>query len=148
MNREIIVENLQQKSLISQRLVYDYITVKHASSLYEYAIPNTLLFKCKSSHAKYVQFLEDQKKANERAEKCRKRTLILDEISEVKKKKLNVEQCITSLKSDVEKYSLEAEEKQDLTLLTKANSFRKTIKDKQGVLETFNLAIEKLQKEL
>ena len=111
-------------------------------------MPNTLLLKCKSSHAKYVQFLEDQKKANERAEKCRKRTLILDEISEVKKKKLNVEQCITSLKSDVEKYSLEAEEKQDLTLLTNANSFRKTIKDKQGVLETFSLAIEKLQKEL
>ena len=57
-NREIIVENLQQKSLISQRLVYDYITVKHASGLYEYAIPNALLLECKSSHAKYVQFLK------------------------------------------------------------------------------------------
>ena len=132
-NREIIVENLQQKSLISQRLVYDYITVKHASSLYEYAIPNALLLECKISHAKYVQFLEDQKKANVRAEKSRKRTLILDEISEFKKKKLNLEQCISSLKSDVKKYGLEAEEKQDLTLLSKANSFRKTIKDKQGV---------------
>ena len=74
-NREIIVENLQQKSLISQRLVYGYITVKYASSLYEYAIPNAFLLECKSSHAKYVQFLEDQKKANERAEKSRKRTL-------------------------------------------------------------------------
>ena len=117
MNREIIVENLQQKSLISQGLVYDDMTVKHASRLYDYAIPNALLLESKSSHAKYVQFLEDQKKANEIAEKFRKRTLILDEISEVKKKKLNVEQCIASLKSDVEKYSLEAEEKQDLTLL-------------------------------
>ena len=91
--------------------------MKHASSLYEYAIPNALLLEFKSSHTKYVQFLEDQKKANERAEKCRKRTLILDGISEVKKKKINVEHCIASLKSDVEKYILEAEEKQDLTLL-------------------------------
>ena len=131
-NREIIVENLQQKPLISQRLVYDYITVKHASSLYEYAIPNALLLECKSSHAKYVQFLEDQKKANERAEKSRKTTLTLDEISEVKKKKLNVEQCIASLKSDVEKYSLEEEEKQDLTLLSKANSFGKQLKTRKA----------------
>ena len=34
-----------------------------------------------------------------------------------------MEQCIVSLKSDIEKYSLEAGEKQDLTLLPKANSF-------------------------
>ena len=71
----------------------------------------------------YVQFLEEQKKAIENAEKSKKRSLILDEISELKKKKLNMEQCIVSLKSDIEKYSLEAEEKQDLTLLPKANSF-------------------------
>ena len=31
-----------------------------------------------------------------------------------------IEQCIVSLKSDIEKYSLEAEEKQDLTLLSKS----------------------------
>ena len=51
-NKEILVENLQQKSLISQKMVYDYMTVKHASSLYEYTIPNSLILKCESSHAK------------------------------------------------------------------------------------------------
>ena len=33
MNKEILVENLQQKSLISKRMVYDYMTVKHAGVL-------------------------------------------------------------------------------------------------------------------
>ena len=68
-NKEILVKNLQQKSLISQRMVYDYMTVKHASSLHEYTIRNSLILKCKSSHAKYVQFLEEQKKASENTEK-------------------------------------------------------------------------------
>ena len=89
--------------------------------------------------------LEEQKRASENA---KKRNLILDDVSEVEKEKLNIEQCIVSLKSDIENYSLEAEEKQDLTLLSKANSFRKAVKEKQGILETFTQTINKLQKEL
>ena len=42
---------------------------------------------------------------------------------------MNIKQCIVSLKSDIEKYSLEAEEEQDLTSLFKANSFPKAVKD-------------------
>ena len=60
--------------------------VKHASSLHEYTIPNSLILKCKSSHATYVQFIEEQKKTSENAEKSKKRSLILDEISKVKRK--------------------------------------------------------------
>ena len=63
-NKEILVENLQQKLLISQRMLYDYLTVKHANSLHEYTIPNSLILKCKRSHAKYIQFLEEQKKVS------------------------------------------------------------------------------------
>ena len=79
--KEILVENLQQKSLISQMMVYDCLTMKHASSHHEYAIPNSLILKCKASHAKCFQFLEEQKKAKENAEKSNKRNPILDEIS-------------------------------------------------------------------
>ena len=73
------------------------------------------------------KFYKIRKKTNERAEKSRRITLILDKISEIKKRKLNVEHCIASLKSDVEKYVLEAEEKEDLTLLSKAR-FGKQLK--------------------
>ena len=52
---------------------------------------------------------------------------------------MNIEQCL-SLKFDIEKYSLEAEEKQELSLLFKANSFRKVVKEKQGIL--LNIFIE------
>ena len=45
--------------------------------------------------------LEEQKKASGNAEKSKKRSLMLDEISEVKKKEMNIEQCIISLKSNI-----------------------------------------------
>ena len=45
---------------------------------------------------------------------------------------MNIKQWIVSLKSDIEKYSLEAEEKQGLTLLFKANSFPKAVKDSKA----------------
>ena len=72
-----------QNSLISPRIAYDYMNVKHGSSLNKRTISISFLLKCKSSHAKYVQFLEEQKTADERAEKSKKKTLILDEISKV-----------------------------------------------------------------
>ena len=63
------------------------MTVKHGSSPHRHTIPISLLLKCKSSYAKYVQFLEDQKAAVKRAEKSKKKSLILDAISTVQKKK-------------------------------------------------------------
>ena len=67
--------------------------------------------------------------------------MILDEISEIKRKKLDVEQCILSLKTGIEKYSIQAEK---MSLLTKANSFRKTVIEKENIVKTCDTAIEKL----
>ena len=43
--------------------------------------------------------------------------------------------CIEVLKTDADKLSIEAEEKRNLDLLAKANSFRKTILEKEKVLK-------------
>ena len=80
--------------------------------------------------------------------KSKKRSLTLDEISEIKKTKLNIKQCIVSFKSNIEKYSLEAKEKQGLILLSKAISFRKAVAERQDILEAFTQTISELQKEL
>ena len=72
MNKEILVENLQQKSLISQRMVYDYMTVKHAGVLMITPYQIHLYLNIKVRHTKYVQFLEEQKKASKNAEKSKK----------------------------------------------------------------------------
>ena len=71
----------------------------------------------------------------------------MDEIANVKEKKNAVETCITTLEFDIEKYSIEAEEKGDLSLLTKANSFRATVKEKEALIANFDVALKNLEEE-
>ena len=49
---------------------------------------------------------------------------------------------------DVEKYSLEAEKKEDLTILSKANAIRKTVVEKRQLAQSLESTIEQLEKEI
>ena len=60
----------------------------------------------------------------------------MDQVIQVaNKKKDEVTKCIEVLKTDNDKLSIQAEELANLELLTKANSFRKTILEKEKVLK-------------
>ena len=61
---------------------------------------------------------------------------------------MNIGQCLVSLKSNIENIIWEQKKNKTLTLLSKANSCRKAVKEKQGILETLTQATKKLQKEL
>ena len=60
-----------------------------------------------------------------------KGNLLTDELADVKRRRNSIVSCIKVLNIDVEKYSFEAEEKQDTTLLSKGNALRKSISEKQ-----------------
>ena len=64
-------------------------------------------------------------------EKNLKRKLKLEEIAKVEEKKRALEAAIKSLATDIEEYSIAAEKENNLTLLTKANSFRVTVRQKK-----------------
>ena len=71
-----------------------------------------------------------------------------EEISEVKRKKqLATEACVKSLQKEAYRFSLEAEEKNEMQLLVKASSFRKTAKKTELVVDDLSKAIEKLEQE-
>lgn len=76
-----------------------------------------------------------------------KRKLIEDESNDVRKTKLDIELCAVTLKKDADKLSFEAEQKNDLTLLIKASSFRKTATEKAESISVLDKAIVTLQKE-
>ena len=69
-----------------------------------------------------------------------KRKLIDDEINDVKERKLDLKTCVKALKKDTDKLSFEAEQKNDLTLLIKASSFRKTATEKA---ESISVTLQK-----
>ena len=71
-----------------------------------------------------------------------------DEVAQVKEKKRAVESCIESLSKDIENYSIATEKEADLSLLTKANSFRVTVRLKKETLATLENTLTKLNGEL
>ena len=61
--------------------------------------------------------------------------MIDKDVQVAKKKKDEVTKCIEVLKTDADKLSIEAEDRATLDFLTKANSFRKIILEKEKVLK-------------
>ena len=51
-NKELLVDNLQEKSLVSQRMVYDHIK-SNKITIHEYELPGDLLKSCKLSNRRY-----------------------------------------------------------------------------------------------
>ena len=94
-----------------------------------------------------IDFKNNNKETVE-TEKSRKRKLKLEEITDVKKSKLALQETTESLNKGIGKYLAEAEEKRDFTLLSKANAFRNLVKDKQQTLMDLTNAQKKLEEEL
>ena len=108
-NKELLVENLEESSLISQRIVYDHVQASKRD-LHQFSISQGLTKSCKLARSRYSQHLEDQKSkvdAGRKAEKrkAEKRKIIFDKINDIKKRKRKLNSCIISLNADIEKLS-------------------------------------------
>ena len=143
-NKELLLENLQEKSLVSQRVVYDHINSNNIK-ISEYELSNDLLKNCKLANRRYNTALEEARKQEKVDTVARKRKLIDEDIQVAKKKKDEITKCIEILKTDADNLSIEAEEKANLALLTKAKSFRKTILEKTKALKDLEDSIVKME---
>jgi len=146
-NKEMLVENLEKSSLITQRLIYDAINADKIK-LETMKLSPELMKNCELASSRYKAALRESNALKEKNEVSRKRKLAADDIAELKRKKLCEEECIQNLNQQVEEKSLEAEEKQDFTLLAEANSFRATQKTKTEKVKKLSEMIEKMEKEL
>ena len=117
---------------------------------HEIPISPILRHSVKSSRQKYSIFLEEQKKKAEKAESSRKRSLIEEEMIELKRRKSLLVTTISSLYNDANKFANEAEESDDLNimkkLLTKSNSFCGTAKEKEAKFREYVLQLKDLHK--
>ena len=143
-SKKLLVEHLQEKSLVSQRMVYDHNN-SNKINIHEFKLPSDLLKSCKLSNHCFNAALEETKKQEKIGAVARKRKLIDKDIQVAKKKKGKVTKCMEVLKTDADKLSIEPEEGTNLDLLTKANSFRKTILEKEKVLKDLDYSIIKIE---
>lgn len=82
-NKELLTDNLEEVSLISQRMVYDYIN-ESGKSITEIPKCNELLKSCKLSRSRYFDALELKKQQNDGESRRKKRKMKMEEIAEVR----------------------------------------------------------------
>lgn len=145
-NRQIEVENLQEKSIVSQRIICDHIEC--AGGITKVNITKQLLLSAAGARQKYMTYLEDQRREKEQQDAGRKRKAFLDELELLKAKKRRIEKDIEELERSADKYSEKAEACSQLTFVAKSNSLRRTAKQKREELSTLITEIDEKVNEL
>ena len=151
-NKQTMVENLEELGLTSLRMVYDEI-MYHGGNIKDFPIPSSLLLDCQSPHMNYKIDLDRKKAESEKTEITNKRKLLIEELNIVKKKKKTDEQSlIKRLKSDSEEFVLQAGETSDVaemrSLVVKASSLKKTAVEKEKWLADYASSIERMEEKI
>ena len=133
--KKVLQDNIQETSLISQRLVYDTLQSNNTKSQ-EFITTNDLRKSCMLSYHKYK--LKLQKAAEKKTESTGEFELKqkFDEIENIKEQKLTLQNMIDSLLEGFEKETLEVDKNQDRGSISKAASFLRTIKVKENADRT------------
>ena len=143
--KEVVHYNMGEKSLTSQRLVYDAIHDGNAR-LTDFQITPALRKSCLLSHQKYKMELEkkaEEKQCSNTDLKCKMKH---DEISNVKAKS-QIRRTIQSLMDGIIKEALLADNKKDPASTAKAAAFCHALNQKKETLAVLTKAQEKLEAE-
>ena len=86
-NKEVLDDNMQEKSLISQRIVYGTIQSCHDGKILDFQVTPELCKSCRLAHQKYKLELKNTKDSKKEDNFNLKRKLKQEEIQNVKKTK-------------------------------------------------------------
>ena len=104
-----------------------------------------LLLAASSARQKYNLYLEEKAEA-EQSDK--KRKAVSDQIEELKKKKVRLQQDISSLEASADTLLTKAETKHAIKYVTEANSLRRTVKEKAEEVKTVELQLDEMLQQL
>lgn len=122
--------NLQEDTVIAQRLVCDYVAV--CGGVANVPLTKVLLTLMGSARSKYREHLDLEERKSQSAAQGQKRKAAEDHITELKKKKQTLLEVCGSLEKDADVFAEQAEGKSGTLmaqLITKSNVLRKRYKD-------------------
>ncbi|KAK6993641.1 Luciferin 4-monooxygenase [Biomphalaria glabrata] len=139
-NKEVMIENVHEETLIAQRRICDFLKVN--GGVLDVAITKPLLTAAASGCQNYNQYLEKQKTKKAEMAKSLKRKRHDDELSDLKAKRKKLMEEEKCLRSSVDKYADEAEAKQNFKLLSKSNDMCHEAKVKSAELVVLERTIQ------
>ena len=135
-NKEVVIENQQTKSLIARRLIKDHII--QAGGILQVSITKQMMISVRSARSRYSQYLADKKECEVKERAQMKRKAELDTIEELRMKTKRLKSDIDALHISVKKYAEKCETTGDLTYIAKSNSLRRTADEKKEELKKVN----------
>ncbi|KAL7388776.1 hypothetical protein ABVT39_020436 [Epinephelus coioides] len=139
-NKELIVENQKEASLVAQRLIIGHI--RSVGGVTNVQLTKELLISVSGARQGYHSYLDEQKRVNEKERSVQKRKALADELDKLKKKRARVENDIGALEKSADEYADKAESTGKLTFITKSNSFRRTANEKKASLQEIEKQID------
>ena len=128
-NKQIAVENLQERSFIAQRVVIDYL--KDIGGLSCVVVSPAMLLSASKGRQRYHEYLAEEEKKKKAEQMARKHKTTHDEIATLKKRKLALDADIVSLESSADTFAEKAEVTRQVQFITKFNALRRTAKEKK-----------------
>lgn len=128
-NKQLEVENLQERSFIAQRLVQDH--VQSVGGVLAVSINKPLLLSAAGARQKYLSYLDEQKRKKTSEGVELKRKELVDELDKLKKKRRRLDSDVDNLVKSADEFAQKAEDTGKLVWITKSNSLRRTAKEKE-----------------
>ena len=144
-NKSILQYNMEEKSLVSQRLIYDHMKSKGLTTE-NISLSKDFLKSIKASRSRYDEFLTEQKKEKRISEKEKQRGAIEHDILTISEKKSNLETMCTTLTKDFEKLMDKAEKSTNITYVVEANCLKRKRSEKLDEIKELEVMIDSLNK--
>ena len=145
-NKVVVVENMQEHSLVAQRVILDH--VKSVGGLQNIAYTKELLLSAASARQKYQLYLDEKKMLQRDEKKLEKRKGVMEEIAALKAKKKRLVEDIQVLSTSADRNAEKAETLGNLSFVSKSNGLRRAAKEKERSLETLESQLGDKIKEL
>ena len=146
-NSDLLAPNLKTESVVAQRMVYDTVALS-GLPVADFEITPGLLRSCNYAYSRYTTHLSEQKEERQKQNKLQKRAAEETELNEERKKLKKLEHTLVSLTTDADKHAMEAEKKNNFTLLAKSNALRQKAKQMEGDIKKQKDVVSKLSASL
>ena len=120
-NGAVVEQNLNEKSIAARRLVKDHMLSNNLQP-YNIEISNKMIINVKSADQSYRSHLRSIAETKKNKENQFVKKVVSDEMEDVEARRGQLKKTSEMLQGDFVKFVKEAEEKQDLPLISKANA--------------------------
>jgi len=138
-NKEMVVENQQEQSLVARRVIKDHIL--HVKGVTNINITRAMVLAARSARSKYTHYLSQKKEQKEKEKIDKKRKADTEAVRELEDKRKRLKTDISSLLSKSKELYEKCENTGKVTFVTQGNSLRRTADDKEKQLATLDKEI-------